>query len=41
MDGFNLITLAKYIAVMVAGMIIGNWVLVEVKKAKLLRLFAK
>jgi hypothetical protein len=41
MDGFNLITLAKYIAVMVVAMIIGNWILVEVKKTKLLRLFAK
>ena len=34
MDGFNLITLAKYIAVLVAAMIIGNWFLAEVKKAK-------
>jgi hypothetical protein len=25
MDGFNLIKLAEYIAVLVAAMIIGNW----------------
>ena len=35
MDGFNLITLAKYVAVLVAAMIIGNWFLAEVTKAKL------
>ena len=34
MDGLNLITLVKYIAVLVAAMIIGNWFLSEVKKAK-------
>jgi len=34
MDGFNLIKLVKYIAVLVAAMIIGNWFLAEVKKAK-------
>jgi hypothetical protein len=34
MDGLNLITLAKYMAVLVAAMIIGNWFLTEVKKAK-------
>jgi hypothetical protein len=34
MDGFNLIKLAKYIAVLVAAMIIGNWFLAEVRKAK-------
>jgi hypothetical protein len=35
MDGFNLITLAKYVAVLVAAMIIGNWFLAEVAKARL------
>jgi len=34
MDGLNLITLFKYVAVLVAAMIIGNWFLTEVKKAK-------
>jgi hypothetical protein len=34
MDGLNLITLAKYMAVLVAAMIIGNWFLTEVKKSK-------
>jgi hypothetical protein len=34
MDGLNLIMLVKYIAVLVAAMIIGNWFLIEVKKAK-------
>lgn len=34
MDGLNLITLAKYIAVLVAAMILGNWFLIEVNKAK-------
>jgi hypothetical protein len=34
MDGLILFTLAKAIAVLVAAMIIGNWFLVEVKKAK-------
>lgn len=34
MDGLNLITLTKYMAVLVAAMIIGNWFLIEVKKAK-------
>ena len=35
MGGFNLITLAKYVAVLVAAMIIGNWFLAEVTKVKL------
>ena len=35
MDGLTLIRLAKYAAVLVAAMIIGNWFLAEVKKAKL------
>jgi hypothetical protein len=35
MDGFNLITLAKYVAVLVAAMVLGNWLLAEVTKAKL------
>jgi hypothetical protein len=34
MDGLNLITLTKYMAVLVAAMILGNWFLIEVKKAK-------
>ena len=34
MGGLNLITLTKYVAVLVAAMIIGNWFLIEVKKAK-------
>jgi len=35
MDGFNLITLAKYVAVLAAAMVLGNWLLAEVTKAKL------
>jgi len=35
MDGLNLITLVKYIAVLVAAMIIGNWFLIKAKKAKI------
>ena len=35
MDGLNLIKLVKYAAVLVAAMIVGNWFLIEVKKAKL------
>ena len=35
MNGFSMVTLAKYVAVLVAAMIIGNWFLVEVKKAKI------
>ena len=34
MDGLNLITLVKYAAVLLAAIIIGNWFMVEVKKAK-------
>ncbi len=34
MDGLNLIKLVKYAAVLAAAMIIGNWFLIEVKKAK-------
>ena len=34
MDGLNLLTLVKYTAVLVAAMVIGNWFLAEVKKAK-------
>jgi hypothetical protein len=34
MDGLNLIKLVKYVAVLAAAMIIGNWFLIEVKKAK-------
>jgi hypothetical protein len=35
MDGFNLFTLVKFVAVLVAALIIGNWFLAEVRKAKL------
>jgi len=35
MNGFGVITLAKYIAVLVAAMIVGNWFLAEVRKAKI------
>ena len=34
MDGLNLLNLIKYAAVLVAEMIIGNWFLIEVRKAK-------
>ena len=34
MNGLNWITLAKFIAVLAAAMIIGNWFLIEVKKAR-------
>jgi len=34
MDGLNLIKLVKYAAILTAAIIIGNWFLVEVKKAK-------
>jgi hypothetical protein len=34
MDGLNLLNLIKYVAVLVAAMIIGNWFLSEVRKAK-------
>jgi hypothetical protein len=35
MDGLFFFTLAKTIAVLVAAIIIGNWFLTEVKKAKI------
>jgi hypothetical protein len=35
MDGLNLFTLVKFVAVLVAASIIGNWFLAEVRKAKL------
>ncbi len=35
MDGSQLITLLKYVAVLLAAIAIGNWFLNEVKKAKL------
>ena len=35
MDGLNLYMLVKYAAVLVAAMVIGNWFLTEVKKAKI------
>jgi hypothetical protein len=34
MDGFNLLSLIKYAAVLVAAIIIGNWFLTEVRKSK-------
>ena len=34
MDGLNLIKLVKYAAILTAAIIIGNWFLIEVKKAK-------
>ena len=34
MNGLDWITLAKIIAVLAAAMVIGNWFLIEVKKAK-------
>ena len=33
MDGLKWFTLVKYVAVLVAAMVIGNWFLAEVKKA--------
>ena len=35
MDGLNLFTVVKLVAVLVAASIIGNWFLAEVRKAKL------
>jgi hypothetical protein len=35
MDGLNLFTVVKLVAVLVAASIIGNWFLTEVRKAKL------
>ncbi len=35
MDGSQLITLLKYVAVLLAALVIGNWFLKEAKKAKL------
>jgi hypothetical protein len=34
MDGLNLFNLIKYVAVLVAAMIVGNWFLNEVRKAR-------
>lgn len=34
MDGLNLLNLIKYVAVLVAAMIVGNWFLREVRKAR-------
>jgi len=33
MDGFSWLTIIKYVAVLIAAIIIGNWFLSEVKKA--------
>jgi len=38
MDGLKWFTLLKYVAVLVAAIIIGNWFLAEVKKANLKKL---
>ena len=35
MDGLNFIKLMKYAAVLIAAIIIGNWFLAEVRKAKM------
>lgn len=35
MDGLNFYMLFKYTAVLVAAIVIGNWFLAEVKKAKI------
>ncbi|MGA8183374.1 MAG: hypothetical protein WB819_06995 [Terriglobia bacterium] len=35
MDGLNLFTLVKFVAVLVAALIVGNWFLAEAGKAKL------
>ena len=37
MDGLIIFTLAKFVAVLVAALIIGNWFLAEVRKARLKR----
>ena len=34
MDGLDLLNLIKYVAVLVAAIIIGNWFLTEARKAK-------
>ena len=34
MEGLNLITLTKYMAVLAAAIVLGNWFLIEVKKAQ-------
>jgi len=34
MDGFSWLTIVKYAGVLIAAIIIGNWFLAEVKKAK-------
>ena len=35
MDGFNVLDIFKFAAILVAAIIIGNWFLAEVKKSKL------
>ena len=34
MAGFSWLTMVKYVAVLIAAIIIGNWFLAEVKKAR-------
>ena len=34
MDGLNLFNLIKYVAVLFAAIIVGNWFLIEVRQAK-------
>ena len=35
MDGFNVLDIFKFAAILVAAIIIGNWFLAEVKKSKI------
>ena len=35
MDGFNIIVILKFVAILVAAGVIGNWFLAEVKKSKI------
>ena len=35
MDGFNIIDIFKFVPILVAAAIIGNWFLAEVKKARI------
>ena len=35
MDGFNLFDLVKFVAVLTAAIIVGNWFLAEVRKSRI------
>jgi len=35
MDGFTLFNLVKYVAVVIAAIMVGNWFLAEVRKSKI------